>query len=202
MNHHDATPERLLAAARKLFAEKGFDRASVRAITRSAHANLGAVTYHFGSKDRLRDEVLTRMVAGLADRLQAVAALPLTATERLRRIVQAIFAHGAEHPDAPRLLMRFLVHEGRMPAPVLERQRLMLGAVVHVSQSGTAAGEFRAANPLLAAFSVVSQCMWFHLIRGVAAQVTHTPLDTPEGAAAMSGHIADVMLRALAPEPA
>ena len=199
MNHPDPTPERLLAAARQLFAEKGFDRASVRAITRNASANLGAVTYHFGSKDRLRDEVLTRLVSGLAERVQAVAALPLPATERLRRIVAAIFAHAAENPDVPRLLMRFLVHSGRMPAPVLERQRLMLGAVVQVIHSGTAAGEFRTVDPFLAAFSVVSQCMWFHLIRGVAAQVSQTPLDTPAGAAAMSAHITDVMLRALAP---
>lgn len=199
MNHPDTTPERLLAAARQLFAEKGFDRASVRAITRNASANLGAVTYHFGSKDRLRDEVLTRLVSGLAERVQAVAALPLPATERLRRIVAAIFAHAAENPDVPRLLMRFLVHSGRMPAPVLERQRLMLGAVVQVIHSGTAAGEFRTVDPFLAAFSVVSQCMWFHLIRGVAAQVSQTPLDTPAGAAAMSAHITDVMLRALAP---
>lgn len=200
MNERDATPERLVSAAHKLFAEKGFDRASVRAITRTAHANLGAVTYHFGSKDRLRDEVLTRMVAGLADRLQAVAALPLPATERLRQIVHAIFAHGAEVPDAPRLLVRFLLHSGGMPAPVLERQRRMIGAVVQVIQSGTAAGEFRTVNPLLTAFSVLAQCMWFHLIRGVAAQVTNAPLDTPEGAAAMSAHITQVMLHALAPE--
>lgn len=200
MNHSIPTPERLVVAARKLFADNGFDRASVRAITRAAKANLGAVTYHFGSKDRLRDEVLTRMVGALAARVRAVAALPLPAPERVRRIVRTVFEHAAEHPDAPRLLVRFLLHTGRMPAPVLDRQRALLGAVVQVMTEGTAAGEFRRVDPFLAAFSVMSQCFWFHLIRGVAAQISGAPLERPEGAAVMAAHITDVILRALAPE--
>ena len=196
---NDATSDRLIQAARKLFADKGFDRASVRAITRKAGANLGAITYHFGSKDRLRDEVLTRVVAGLAERLEAVAALPLPATERLRRVVHAIFAYAAEHPDGPRLLIRFLLQAGRLPAPVLERLSVVLHSVARIIGEGTKAGEFRAVNPFLGAFSVVSQCIWFQLVRGVAAQVSNTPLDSPEGATVMAAHITDVVLRAFAP---
>ena len=199
MNHHDATPERLILAARKLFAEKGFDRASVRAITRTAKANIGAVTYHFGSKDRLRDEVLTRMVAGLAGRLEAVAALPLPAAERLPRLVRAVFEHAAEHPDTPHLLVRFLLSTGRLPLPVVERQRALIGSVMKVIQDGIAAAEFRRVNPFLAAFSIMSQCIWFHLIRGVASQISASQLDSPEGASVMAAHISDVVLRALAP---
>ena len=196
---NDATSDRLVQAARKLFAEKGFDRASVRAITRKAGANLGAITYHFGSKDRLRDEVLTGVVGGLAERLEAVAALPLPANERLRRVVQAIFAYAAEHPDGPRLLIRFLLQAGRLPAPVLERLGVVLHSVARIIGEGTKAGEFRAVNPFLGAFSVVSQCIWFQLVRGVAAQVSNTPLDSPEGASVMAAHITDVVLRAFAP---
>jgi AcrR family transcriptional regulator len=174
----------------------------VRAITRRAGANLGAITYHFGSKDRLRDEVLTRVVAGLAERLHSVAALPLPATERLRRVVQAIFAYAAEHPDGPRLLIRFLLQAGRLPAPVLERLGVVLQSVARIIGDGTRAGEFRAVNPFLGAFSVVSQCIWFQLVRGAAAQLSTMPLDSPEGASLMAGHITDVVVRAFAPEAA
>ena len=44
------TPAALIHAARPIFATHGFDGASVRAITTAAGANLGAITYHFGSK--------------------------------------------------------------------------------------------------------------------------------------------------------
>jgi hypothetical protein len=68
-----------------------------------------------------------------------------------------------------------------------------------VIRDGVAAGEFRPVDPFLAAFSVLSQCIWFHLIRGIAAQLSDAPLERPEGAAAMATHITDVILRAFAP---
>ncbi|HSG82026.1 MAG TPA: helix-turn-helix domain-containing protein, partial [Gemmatimonadota bacterium] len=52
------TAEALLRAAHHLFARFGYDGTSVRAITREAGSNLGAVTYHFGSKEALYDSVL------------------------------------------------------------------------------------------------------------------------------------------------
>ena len=200
MNQPDTTPDRLLAAARALFGARGFERASVRAITRAAGANLGAVTYHFGSKDRLRDAVLADMVGGLAQRLRAAADLPLPARERLPRLVAAVFDYAAEHPDGPPLLVRWVLQHERLPAEAAAHQRALLDAVSRVIREGTAAGEFRAVNPVFAAFSLLSQCVWFHLIRATAAQASGLPLDQPEAAAAMQAHIADVLLRSLAPD--
>jgi AcrR family transcriptional regulator len=54
------TRTRLLDAAEHLFAERGFDGASVRAITKDAGVSLPAVNYHFGSKERLLQEVYLR----------------------------------------------------------------------------------------------------------------------------------------------
>ena len=47
------TRERILETAERLFAESGFEGASVRAITSEAQVNLAALHYHFGSKDQL-----------------------------------------------------------------------------------------------------------------------------------------------------
>lgn len=52
------TRQVLLDHATDVFAENGFDRASIREITRRAGANQAAVNYHFGSKDALYREVL------------------------------------------------------------------------------------------------------------------------------------------------
>jgi AcrR family transcriptional regulator len=54
------TKERLLDSAEELFAERGFDGTSLRGITNAAGANLGAVNYHFGSKEELLQAVLAR----------------------------------------------------------------------------------------------------------------------------------------------
>jgi len=59
------TRTNLLDAAEHLFAHEGVDRASLRAITQAANANLAAVHYHFGSKEALVREVLERRLGPL-----------------------------------------------------------------------------------------------------------------------------------------
>jgi len=54
----DQTRARLLDAARGVFAQHGFQGATVREICRRAEANVAAVNYHFGSKDGLLAEAL------------------------------------------------------------------------------------------------------------------------------------------------
>ncbi|HET6804350.1 MAG TPA: TetR/AcrR family transcriptional regulator [Frateuria sp.] len=74
MNSSASTKERILAAAEVLFAQRGFDGASLRQLTAAAGVNLAAVNYHFGSKDKLVEEVFRRRLDTLnAHRLAALA---------------------------------------------------------------------------------------------------------------------------------
>ena len=57
------TRERLLNAAESLFAERGFEGASMRAITQAARTSVSAANYHFGSKEKLLHETLRRATA-------------------------------------------------------------------------------------------------------------------------------------------
>ncbi len=56
--HDRETRARLLEAAARLFADRGFKRVTVRDICRAARANVAAVNYHFGDKLGLYREVL------------------------------------------------------------------------------------------------------------------------------------------------
>lgn len=74
------TRERLLDAAEALFAERGFEGTSMRAITQGAGTSVSAANYHFGSKEKLLHETLRRATAPanerrleLLDRYQAEA---------------------------------------------------------------------------------------------------------------------------------
>lgn len=98
MRSGKATKERILDAAERLFAERGFDRTSLRAITTEAGVNLAAVNYHFRSKNDLIHEVFSRRLAPInAQRLamldacqagEAAVALPLE--KILRAFVEPI----------------------------------------------------------------------------------------------------------------
>jgi len=61
------TRHALLDHATSVFAESGYDGASVREITRRADANQAAISYHFGSKASLYLEVLKLAVTALGD---------------------------------------------------------------------------------------------------------------------------------------
>ncbi|MBI9018099.1 MAG: TetR family transcriptional regulator [Phycisphaerae bacterium] len=63
----DKTCDKILNAAEELFAEKGYNAVSVRAITAKAQCNLAAVNYHFGNKANLYKEVFTRFLTDLRE---------------------------------------------------------------------------------------------------------------------------------------
>lgn len=74
----EETRQRLLDVAAELFGRKGFSDTTVRELARAARCNVAAISYHFGSKERLYEAVLTRTLRELAQRriaaLQAVLA--------------------------------------------------------------------------------------------------------------------------------
>src|SRR5689334_737046 len=47
------TREQILESARKLFAERGFDKTTIQDIVSEARVNLSLVSYYFGGKDQL-----------------------------------------------------------------------------------------------------------------------------------------------------
>jgi AcrR family transcriptional regulator len=54
----EVTRERIMKAAERLFAERGYDGTSIRAIVAKARVNQAAINYHFEGKDGLYREVL------------------------------------------------------------------------------------------------------------------------------------------------
>ena len=77
------TRRKLLDAAERLFAERGIAAVSMRELTSSVNANVAAVHYHFGSKEKLIEEVYARGAKAITD-------------ERLRRLE---LARAVRDPD-------------------------------------------------------------------------------------------------------
>jgi len=90
--------EDIIAAAEKLLAEEGPQRATVRAITQLAGVNVGAVNYHFGSRDELMSVICGRHMRDsnqdMLDRLQSLDVVEGHASVKriFEPIVQTAFA--------------------------------------------------------------------------------------------------------------
>ena len=71
----DQTRSAILAAAERLYADRGFGDVTLRDIVAAANVNLAAVNYHFGSKDELIAELfVTRSLATNRERLHELKA--------------------------------------------------------------------------------------------------------------------------------
>src|SRR3954468_12122068 len=71
----DQTRNAILAAAERLYADRGFGDVTLRDIVAAAKVNLAAVNYHFGSKDELIAELfVTRSLATNRERLNELKA--------------------------------------------------------------------------------------------------------------------------------
>ena len=93
------TRSRLLVAAVKLFAERGYGGTTVAAVSRAADANIAAVNYHFGDKKSLYEAALRWAFEAAWARNPVVPAAAMRPEAALRfhihAMVQQIFSKDA-----------------------------------------------------------------------------------------------------------
>lgn len=170
-----STRDDLIAAGRQLFARRGYDGASIRAITERADANLGAVTYHFGSKKALYEAVLDRVLGGLGGSVQAaVSGTAGSSLDRLGAGVRAIFGYLEENRDLPQLFLQEVAAGREPPPPVARLLQTMLTTLSPVLAEGQAHGEVREGDPDLLMISCIIQPVhltlvrrWLHHVKGM-----------------------------------
>jgi len=87
-----ATRAHLLAAARRVFAEKGYRDATTAQICRVARANAASINYHFGTKEKLYAEVWKESFHEAISRYPLDGGLPANAPaeQRLRATVHSL----------------------------------------------------------------------------------------------------------------
>jgi TetR/AcrR family transcriptional regulator, regulator of cefoperazone and chloramphenicol sensitivity len=117
---HAVTRERLLDAAGEEFADRGFRAATVRDICRRADANVAAINYHFGDKEKLYAAAV-RYAHDCAKRYPIDAELPADPTpeDRLRAFVRA-FLMGILEEGKPVWHAKLMAREMAEPTAVLD----------------------------------------------------------------------------------
>jgi AcrR family transcriptional regulator len=69
----DITRERILKAAERLFADRGYEETSIRAIVAKARVNQAAINYHFGEVLRTAFRALTRRQLAHAQEMKGMS---------------------------------------------------------------------------------------------------------------------------------
>jgi len=153
MSHNgDLTSKRqtILAAAEKVFGERGFQVTTMEAVAAEAGIAKGSIYNYFRSKHELFAQLHSAMVQTELDVFDALAAEPGTATERLERLVDAWWQRRSSYEPMSRLVLEFWAEASRQPSQgdmatnfrsFYMRWREMLAGLIG---KGVASGEFRA----------------------------------------------------------
>jgi len=167
--------EAILAAAREIFFENGFHRATVDSIAIEAGVAKGTVYLYFESKETILAHLLLEGLEDLLERLEDAFAegTPLSAESRLRRLAAAYLEFFNEEQDYFRLMMAFDRGRFQESVPPELYQQILLRSVrglrwaVKAVQQGVENGDFAEADAKKAAG------MFWAAVNGVLVLISH-----------------------------
>jgi AcrR family transcriptional regulator len=198
----DPTRAKLISAAGEVFAERGFQAATVREICQRASANVAAVNYYFRDKLGLYTEVLRESIsANQGEIVQEAMAAAKTPEEAIRLLIEGmLWRLYAE--DRPAWNFRIMAHEMAQPSPALSqvidevlrpRYNQLRGVIGQILQLSPDHETTR-----LCAHSIIGQVIHYVHGRPVLAILWPTlKLNQTKDRQMVSNHIVDSTLRNL-----
>jgi AcrR family transcriptional regulator len=200
------TRTRLLQAAGLVFADKGFQGATVREICQAADVNLASVNYHFGDKQRLYIEAVKRAHQLRTQRVPLPQwPVDTPAETKLRDFIRTLLTRMIASEEAPwqhRLMMQEILSPTQACREMVEDYirpefQLLLKILEELLPADV---------PLVRrqqfAFSVVGQCLFYKIGKPVAEILVDfdefAEQFTPD---LLAAHIADVCLAAIGVSP-
>lgn len=195
--------QRLLEAAEVIFAAKGFEAASVREICSHAGANIAAINYHFGGKERLYIEAVKNAHACSAGGLPPPSWPPGTPpAEKLRGFIREVAGRMTEptRPSALQLMMRELSHPSEAAREVVREYIRPMAELLR----GILQELFPTAEPhrlLMVGFSVIGQCLYYRQNRLLSEIIFSKPEMDALSTAVIVDHITRFTLAAVGHAP-
>ena len=160
--------EKLLAAATRLFAEKGFAGVSIRQLAEAAGVNSAMISYYYGGKEGLYEAVLTTQYERLLTKFEAIAALEAPVKEKIRQYAEVIrLNHTAEQPLMARLIQGELTSPTACMEKVVRNYTSRIARIVSgIVQQGVEAGEFRQdIPPIFATLALAGMLNFYFILR-------------------------------------
>ncbi len=195
------TRTKLLDAAGQVFAESGFQAATVREICARAGVNIALVNYYFGDKLELYTEVLRHSVGASGNEI-IKKAIGSTAPpeEAFRDLIHAMLVRVCR-ADRPGWHFRLMMHEFAQPTPamanvidetmrpVYDRFRELIGSMLDLTPDHD--------QVRLSTHSVIAQVVHYAHARHVVSRVWPELELNPKRIEQIATHIADFSLGGL-----
>ena len=165
-NRPEQTRAAILDAAMREFAHEGVAGARTEAIARAAGVNKALLYYYFKDKETLYGSVLDNAFAGLKQAVFQVLDSNSPPREKMMAYIGAYFDFIASNQLYPRLMQREMMRAREGQSPHIDKivknyLQPIFTRVSELLREGTAAGEFRAVNPVHFVPSVVAMIVFY-----------------------------------------
>ncbi|MGD0223127.1 MAG: CerR family C-terminal domain-containing protein [Terriglobia bacterium] len=195
------TRDRVLKVAARLFAERGFNHVSVRAICKEAGSNVAAVNYHFGDKLGLYRELIGTVAEGMNDgkisSFESGAGWP--PEEQLHAYIRG-FLHQLLDQNAEEScwLGKLIARETTEPTAALDLiiEKGIKPAGARLNKLVSEVMELPANDPrvILTAGATQGLCLWYRTSRTVAERMFPELKFTPDRIDRMADFVTDFSL--------
>ncbi len=157
--------QEIVAAAAKVFMEKGYHHATIDDIAKTVGMLKGSLYYHIRSKQELLYKVLMEPSNAATTRLREVREAKLPALEKVRQAIHALIDHyDSNYPHMFVFLGEKLDQiPEEMRAQTAKDQRNYDKLWREIIEEGVASGELRQdLDPKMIAFAILGMCGWMH----------------------------------------
>lgn len=189
---------RILEAAGRLFAQRGFDAVSMTGVAAEAGVSKANIFHHFGSKRALYLAALRDACEQTTELLGPAEGDGETVRTRLERFLAGHLEHLHERAGLTRLVVRELLEPDDDGGKELAEEAFGQGfeRLVALIREGQAAGELRrSADPTAAALMMVGANVFFFQSRSL---LRHLPeVDFADDPAAYTRAVTDLLFRGL-----
>jgi AcrR family transcriptional regulator len=183
----EAKLQHILRHAAQIFAERGFEGASIRDISRATGISLSGLYYYFESKQKLLYLIQKHAFTSILSRLQLCLAATAAAEERLKLFIQNHLEYFLSHPAE----MKVLSHEEdaleepyKKEIAVIKRRYYTFAREIFDDLAAREA--MSELNPRIAVLSLYGMMNWVYK--------WHNPKVDP-GAEELAGTISEIFLR-------
>lgn len=194
---------RILDAAARLFADRGFAGTTVRDIASVAGLNLAMIHYYFGNKEGLYRSVFEEQVHAVQRILLESDLDTGTCRERLERFVHGYTRFLCRHSHFARIIQQELLNNGELlreiMRPQVSRNYTILRGII---EDGIRSGEFRTVDTEIAPISVVGMIAFFVLANPIVSLLTGTTPEQEGFETRLAEHTVNLLMRGIVASPA
>lgn len=154
--------EKIIHAARAVFAEKGYSGTHVDEIAARAGVNKATLYYQIGDKDTLYAHVIHQVLGNIAGVLAEDVGKATHPADKLKRYINGIAAAVDKNPELPSIMMREMAGGGaHLPRVVIEDVAGVLTVLQGILEDGRKKGIFEAVSPFLIHMMIMGTILFY-----------------------------------------